>query len=122
MVYLLICPKMFDAFVIYLCGLFVVLCNCIVMANDYRLLLTAWMVGKQVDLQCGPGHVCVHTAERMWPHATQTTSECGPKERSKTLLQGAVTPGLKAEHPRHLFQITKNKALLIKLTMTANRQ
>ena len=28
-------------------------------------------------LQCGPGHICVHTAKRMWPHASQTTSECG---------------------------------------------
>src|SRR4029434_1816118 len=26
-------------------------------------------------LQCGSGHVCVHTGGRMWPYASQTSSE-----------------------------------------------
>ena len=38
------------------------------------------LTGHQLEwaaLQCGPGHICVHTAERMWSHAARTTPECG---------------------------------------------
>jgi len=32
---------------------------------------------EEAVLHCGQGHVCIHTAKRMWPHVAQTTSECG---------------------------------------------
>ena len=43
--------------------------------NDYIHPLTFRMSLELAALQCGPRHIHVHTAKRLWPYEGQTTSE-----------------------------------------------
>lgn len=44
--------------------------------GSLRTVVGQRMSAKWAVRQSGPGHICVHTAKRMWLQAAQTTCEC----------------------------------------------
>lgn len=56
------------------------------------LLLRRGRQFEQAFLQCGPGHVSVHTSNRMCSRVAQITSECCLTDRISSASSEAFTP------------------------------